>query len=766
MPNKEYDLPDEEIQALLKSVIDVFDQEDRSVRDRQIRLWRRLKLYWDGFQRTWWSEIAHDWRIYDDQQQDLDNHNDYYDKPVNVFRAYLESIIAALSIVIPPVKCIPDSIDNPLDVSTAKAGTKIAALIYKHVNASLLWLHALFVFVTEGLVFAYNYTKTDEKYGTYKKENWTKVKEEHHTCPECGDIVDEQLTEVVMDGEDRNCLNCGNVLPPELTPTTIEIPKRLNDTDEPKSRQCIEVYGGLYVKVPNYAINQEQMPYLFYSYETHFSNVIEEFKHLRKVKDWVKNVGYDSGGMYDPYERWGRLNPTYHGEYPVGTVTLRQCWLRPSAFNVLPEESADKLQKLYPEGVKVTLANDEFADAYGECLDAHWTLTKNPMSDYLHHDPLGLLLTSIQDITNELVSLVIQTIEHGIPQTFADPSVLNFNQYRQTEVAPGSIFPARPATGKSIGDAFYEIKTATLSGEVLPFGQKIQELGQLVVGALPSLFGGAMPGGGQTASEYSMSRAQALQRLQVTWKMFTVWWKEIFAKVIPAYMENVQDNEQFTEKDDVGNYVSVVIRKADLQGKIGSVELEANENLPMSHNQVKDAVMSLMELQNPVVMEALLSPENLPFVKEAVGLDNFKIPGAADRQKQYEEISMLLQSEPILVPQQVPGAVDPMTGVPVGPPQEIEIEIPSVEIEPEVDDHEVQAQLCRNWLVSEAGQLAKQENPQGYKNVLLHMQMHIQVVNEQMAAAQPPPDAQGSGSPPKPVGASQEGIPNAPGLPQ
>ena len=52
-------LPSDEIQQLLKSVVDHFDEEDRSVRDKQIRLWRRLKLYWDGFQRTWWSEIAH-----------------------------------------------------------------------------------------------------------------------------------------------------------------------------------------------------------------------------------------------------------------------------------------------------------------------------------------------------------------------------------------------------------------------------------------------------------------------------------------------------------------------------------------------------------------------------------------------------------------------------------------------------------------------------------------------------------------------------------
>ena len=37
-----------------------------------------------------------------------------------------------------------------------------------------------------------------------------------------------------------------------------------------------------------------------------------------------------------------------------------------------------------------------------ESLDDHWTLTYNPLSDYIHYDPIGLLLSSVQDITNDL----------------------------------------------------------------------------------------------------------------------------------------------------------------------------------------------------------------------------------------------------------------------------------------------------------------------------------------------------------------------------
>lgn len=739
-------LPDQEIQDLLKAVFDDVDKEDRAVRDRQIRLWRRMKLYWDGFQRVWYSEVAHDWRIFDDTQADTENHQDYYDKPINVFRAYLETIIAALSVTVPPVKCTPDDPDNPLDDTTAKGGTAISKLIFQHNKVELLWVHALFTYCTEGMVACYNSTKADPKYGTYPENEYKDFEEDHYMCPECRAEVDElypDTPEYDADVDEMTCPECGAFTDPKAEPETITITRLVGVTDAPKSRQDLKVRGGLYVKVPNYAARQEDMPYLIYSEEYHFSILLEEYPDLADGPDWKGKIGYNAGGVYDPYERWGRLNPQYHGEYPLNTVTKRMVWLRPCAFNILQPEEAEKLKKKYPTGCLIVMANEEFCEVREEALDDHWTLTKNPLSDYIQHDPLGLLLTSIQDITNELTSLTLQTIEHGIPQTFADPAVVNFDQYGQTEATPGTIYAAVPAAGKSLSEAFHEVQTATLSREVLPFGQKIQEMGQLVVGALPSLFGGAAKSGSNTAAEYQMSRAQALQRLQTPWKMLTVWWEEIFGKVIPAYIRTVEEDQRFVDKDLNGNYINVFVRKAELQGKIGSVELEANETLPMSHTQKRDVFIQLMEMQNvPAVMEALASPEILPFIKETLGLDEFVIPGEADRLKQYEEIKLLVQSEPIVEPM----GVDPMTGQP------IEQELPSIQVEPDVDDHKIQADICRSWLISEAGQLVREENLLGYTNVLLHMKAHILIVTEMqqqemMQEAGLPTAAGGSPSP-------------------
>ena len=758
---------DEDIQILLKTVCDHFDREDKDTRQRQMLEWRKYKLLWDGMSEIWYSEVAHDWRIHDDSGESGDSA--HYDKPINVFKAYLESIIAALSITIPPIKCYPDDADNPLDLSTAKAGDKIGQLIYRHNDAAMLWLHALFILCTEGMIACYSYPKEDVKYGTYKEDKTEEVTEESYICPVCNaQMADElfsnkELDEFQPDDDDVAlhaalqegpvCPECAAQLDPNLQKTPLVITRIVGTTTKPKSRICIEVYGGLCVKVPNYARKQDDCPYLHFEYETHYSNAIERYPNLTTKL----GPGTVSG---EDYERWARLNPQYKGEMPTGTVTVRNCWQRISSFNVLNKEDADKLKKIFPDGAKVVLINDLFADAENEALDDYWTLSHNPLSDHLHHDPLGKILESIQNITNELISLILQTIEHGIPQTFADPSVLNFDDYRQTEVTPGGIFPAKPVAGKSIGEAFYEVRTATLSQEVLPFANKMQEMGQLVSGATPSLFGGALEGS-RTASQYSMSRAQALQRLQILWKLLTTWWKNIHSKTIPMFIKEMKDDEKNVDLDEQGNFINSFIRKAELEGKIGRVELEANENLPITWAQQKDTIEKLMENQSPVIQSAISSPENVHWIAKAIGLPDFIVPGEDDRQKQYEEIKLLVNSEPIVVPP------DPMevenypvmayqaqvSGMPPPPPPE-PTETPSVEVDPLVDNHDIEADICRTYLVSESGRMLKNENPMGYKNVLLHMKAHMDIIQQNMMAQQQAAMPPGQVNQPKPPGNS------------
>jgi len=755
----------EDLKQQLGTITDTIDREDSVTRERQIRKYRYFKLLWEGFSQTWWSTTAHDWRVFDTNSILGDNQGSYYDKPINVFRAYLESIIAALSITVPPVTCYPDDATNTLDLETAKAGDKIGQLIYRHNNVSLVWLHALYIYCTEGPVFAYAYPKEDESYGTYVEKEYKDEEQQKYVCPHCQmqlddavmqgappelvdemssanegftnelkdqfqpDEVDAELQNLIQNESMLVCPECAKELDPSMEKSTFIVRKLVGETTKPKTRQCIEVYGGLYVKIPNFAMLQKDCPYLRFSYETHYACAIDRYPSLRK--DGKLGPNWGGRGPDDPYEQWGRLNTQYRGQYPDSTVTVNNYWIRPEMTNVLTDENwIKKLKKDYPNGIKVVKINDTIVAAENESLDDCWTITQNPLSDYIIHDPLGESLVNVQDITNTLISLVLQTIEHGIPQTFVSPAVLNIDQYGQTEATPGAITATKANFNKPLSEGFQTIQTATLSQEVMPFANKIQELGQLVTGALPSLFGGQLDGS-KTASEYSMSRAQALQRLQNTWKIFTIWWKEIFGKVIPAYIECIHEDEKFVTKDSQGDFLNVYVKKAELAGKIGNVELEANENLPITYSQIKDVVMKMFELNNPEIMEALASPENLPILKKVLGLDAFVIPGESDRQKQYEEIKELLASEPLMVPPD-PNMLEAAAHAGQFSPEMAQPqEQPSVPIDPDVDNHEIEAFICRTYLVSDAGRYEKVKNPKGYRNVLLHMKAHQQVIQQQ-----------------------------------
>lgn len=731
------------IMDLLKSVADHFEQEDRVTRERQIRHWRRLKFYWNSFSQVYWSESAQDYRIAGRDTED-NNYQDYYDKPVNVFKAFLETIIAALSIQIPAINCVPDDADNPLDLSTARAGNKISELIYKHNNVMFLWLHALYIYCTEGMIACYSYSEKDKKYGTYQKDHYGEEEVENYVCPLCqtrqpdenfaqqemnefAPAEDDVLIDNILEAVGPVCIECGTMLDPSLQKIKLIIPKLVGTTAEVKSGICLEVYGGLYVKVANYAKKQADTPYLIFSHETHYTNALEAYPGLR-------GQIARGGEAADPYEQYGRLNTQYRGELPEENVTVKCCWLRVSSFNILTDEQYELLKTTFPDGVKVVIVNDVVGDYKNESLDDHWTLSENPMSDFLNHDPLGELLTNVQDIVNDLVSLTLQTIEHGIAQTWADPAVVNFTAQKQIEAMPGTITPTKPVAGtKSIAEAFHTSTLASLSPEIFNFYRIVQELGQFVSGALPSLFGGQQGGNSSgTASEYAMAKGMALQRLQTPWKMMNIWWKTIFGKVIPLYMKNMVEDDRMVEKDTQGNFINVFIRKAEIDGKIGGIELESEDKLPVTDEQQAEMIMQLMQLNNEEITAALLDPQNIPFVKKIIKISAFRIPGEDDRQKQYEEINELVNSIPILQPPDPAQMAEAMAmGMPLQP-----VEMPSIEVDPDVDNHMVEGSICRSWLVSAAGRLAKIENPDGYKNVLLHMKQHMMIFQQQQMMQQ------------------------------
>ena len=299
------------------------------------------------------------------------------------------------------------------------------------------------------------------------------------------------------------------------------------------------------------------------------------------------------------------------------------------------------------------------------------------------------------------MNLEEETVKHGISETFADPRVLDFDAYAKSEAAPGGVYPLRPfdVTEGGVNNRFYERKPATLGREVEVYNSEIDQLGQFIPGAFPSIYGGVIEGGSKTGKEYEISRAQALQRLSLIWKIIVVWWPHVMKKACDDFFANLKRDLSYTKQNGKNSFMNVWIKKESLSGAIGDVYVESSAEFPISWNQKQDRFMNLLSLGSPMVDSAISDPDNSDLVKRLVGFPEMSVPGAEDRQKQLIEIQMMLSGNPV--------QIDPF------------------------DDNTAHTEVTRNFLISAQGMALKNENPEIYQMIVQHWQQHSQMMQQQ-----------------------------------
>lgn len=658
-------------QSLLK-IGEQFDKEDEFFRDRQLRKLKKNLLYWEGAQRLFWAEWENTWvnaaGLITPTERNQYGFDGPVDRVINIYRPHGESIIAAMSVGTPVVQFFPDDADSTDDITTAKAYSKIATLLQKHNRASLLYIKALFILYNQGLVAGYNYTHRDPKYGQYEKTL---------TAPQ---PVPEQV-ESPVDGEVKE--------------VETVIPAVVGKKSYSKVRECLEVYGPLHVAVPSWCRKQDDVPVLRLQFEQHVSTIRAAYK------EHFDRINPNDGAQNSIYEKSSRLDKDTDVDESLCTLTVR--WIRPSAYATLGElELFEQLLEAYPKGAKVVSLGNTILEIVNEDLDDHWTLTFPVFSETIHQEPQGSSVIDIQEIRNDVVNNVDETIRQAIGETFADPTVLSFPNYEKTPKRPGQIFQAQNKAGKSLAEAFHTIKSSSLSQETDVFIRRLDSDAQFSSGAFPSIFGGQSTSGSKTAAEYEQSRAQALQRLSTYWKMMSDFWSQFIGRASTQHARNLVElnyDERDVQKQGA-TFVNVFITLAELRGKVGHIEPEASDNFPISSAQKRALILQLLQMKNAVVERLMYHPQNSQLILDAIGMPEIHLPGADDRNKQLAEIGNLLKET----------SPDGM--------------ISSQPIDPDVDDHAVHAQVLRAWAVSELGQFAKEQMPDGYLNVILHLKEH------------------------------------------
>lgn len=695
-----------EWQDALMDLVDKYERAEEDVREPLLREWKLMEHFWHDNQHNIWSEVAQDWRPIESYMGEDDLDLDGFEpRTVNIYKAHGESVIAAMASGVPATKFFPDDADSQDDVSTSKVYSRAAELIQRRNKAPLLLIRSLYILWNQGVVAFYNYARTEPKLGTVVQDiNGMVPQTRAETyCPQCGS----DLTPPMMPGQPTMCQACGYQGEPEVDQIQEMVPGVIGQEEIPRITEDVKAYSPLHFRIPYRATSQEECGYLTLDTEQSPGAVIAVFKdHVPNIRELVQPT-HDE----EKYDRWARNLTNDRGYGESNLVTVRQRWVRSWAIEEIEEDDIrEGLLAKFPNGVYFVQAGDNFITAKDENMDDHWTISSSPTSPHLLAQALGKSLKSIQELTNELVTMTIDNIEHGTPMAFVDTDLLNLKKFKDSRVVPGAMYPVKVPPGQAIGNYIHETKPSTLSDEVRHFAGELKEYGQFTSGAFPSIYGGVMSGGSGTAKEYEMSRAQALQRLQISWRTISEAWTDMMSKAVKDYLENLKYDERFVKSHGKMGYINVWIRKSEAAGKIGEVIAESSETFPISNAQKRDMLLKLLEMKDENIAAAIFHPENSGSVANLIGFGEYYIPGDDDRSKQLNEISLLLTGQPMLV------GIDPMTGQPQFQP--------SVLPDMDIDDHAIHMQTTKAFLVSETGQLLKQENPMGFENCLAHYKAH------------------------------------------
>jgi hypothetical protein len=552
------------------------------------------------------------------------------------------------------------------------------------------------------------------------------------------------------------CGQCGATLgandfrPAPLVP----VPQSVGSRRVANGQEVISIVGGLELNTPVWANEQYEFPYLQWQMEVHRAKLKAAFPH---AADKIQMGGPQ--GADDIYARATRIAvsqgmPTIHpGDALFNLITFSRTWIRPWAFYSIEDAAVrDQLLRLFPDGCYVAFAGETYCESRNESMDDCWRVMHALPGDGQNRPSVGDSLIEVQERYNTLSNIQAETYEYGVPPIYADPQVLDFDALANQTAEPAAHYPARARPGMSLADGFFQPAPAQVPPDMLRHQQDlIGPIAQFLTGLFPAVFGGEMENV-KTASGYAMARDQALGRLGLVWRRLKSFYCDVMLLSVDCFRKNRPDDVEIPFLGAGGEFEARFIRLANLKGNI-QAHPESDETFPRLKSQQRAVLQQLMTNPDPTIQAALREPANLGFVKSLVGLSELVVPGDDARNKQLREIQQLLLAPQAPFAGEVAAfdktylgaearltgdfglggvtAVPGTNGAPGLPVQPVFRSI--VPVDELLDDHATEFEECRRWASSDAGQIARVQNPGGFANVRAHAAEHAAALARQQA---------------------------------
>jgi hypothetical protein len=774
----------------LRDLVRQYREEGVVARRHEIRRIRQARLFWQGLQYAWWNPNDMNWHLPFEQRFSDDRalaEMPRYQFVTNFYQGFGLSFIAVLSQDVPSVRFYPQSAQSLEDISAARAASDVATLIEQNNHVEHLLTSIGYFLWTDGKLGAYvRYVADGQRFG-FHDENVLEALEiplgdDVYVCPECGkeEAVTRATWSVAREDQDSSpwpvsrenldpgdasgvsstdhgsrdadhavCNHCGATLTDEnlRRAERVTVPRIAGTRRVPNGQEVISIAGGLELNTPVWANEMHEYPYLQWQAEVHRAKLKAAYPHAAG-----KIETSPSQGAEDVYARVSRLSveqglPSIHpGDALMNLITFDRTWLRPWAFYSIEDaEVRSDLLALFPDGCYIAFAGEAYCEARNESMDDHWRVLHALPGDGQNRPSVGDSLVQVQERYNVLSNMQAETYEYGIPPIYADPQVLDFDALANQIAEPAAHFPARARPGQPLAAGFFQPAPAQVPPDMLRHQQDlIGPVAQFLTGLFPAVFGGNMEDV-KTASGYALARDQALGRLGLVWRRMKQFYADVLLLSVDCFRKSRPEDVEIPLLGPDGVFDSHAIRIADLKGNI-CVHPEADETFPRLKSQQRGVLQQMFGINDPIIQRALTEPANLGYIKNVLGLTELVIPGEDSRNKQLREIQQLLASPPIVIPvpemndvtrdprlatreQQEDAAPSSETDGPrVTDHEPRTVVLPSVPVDPLLDDHAVEFEECKRWANSDAGQAARMTNPAGFANVRAHAEAHLRAI--------------------------------------
>jgi hypothetical protein len=772
----------------LRELVVQFRQEGIVARRHEIRRIRQARLFWQGLQYAWWNPQDMNWhlpweaRIYDDSAlQEMPR----YQFVTNLYQAFGLSFVSVISQDVPATRFYPQSTLSQADIETAKAASQVAELVEQNNRVQQLLTGVGFYLWTDGKIGGYvRYVADGQRFGwrdeLVLEERWVRLGPDAYVCSKCGaetEVADSgadsgqrrQRDSSALETGPRNdderqaapkadrpwgadesfltgtiCPECGAALgPADFRPAPlVPVPQSVGTRRVANGQEVISIVGGLELNTPVWANEQYEFPYLQWQMEVHRAKLKAAFPH---AADKIQTGGPIQAD--DIYARATRVAvsqgmPTTHpGDALFNLITFSRTWIRPWSFYSIEDAAVrDALLRLFPDGCYVAFAGETYCESRNESMDDCWRVLHALPGDGQNRPSVGDSLIEVQERYNTLSNIQAETYDYGVPPIYADPQVLDFDALGNQTAEPAAHYPARARPGMSLADGFFQPAPAQVPPDMLRYQQDlIGPIAQFLTGLFPAVFGGEMENV-KTASGYAMARDQALGRLGLVWRRLKTFYCDVMLLAVDCFRKNRPGDVEIPFLGAGGEFEARFIRLANLKGNI-QAHPESDETFPRLKSQQRAILQQLMTNPDPAIQAALREPANLGFIKSLIGLSELVVPGEEARSKQLREIQQLLTSGPVAVTRET--SLGPQNGViatpfagstsfTAGPLEKVRSTVPVDEL---LDDHATEFEECRRWASSDAGQIARAQNPAGFANVRAHAAEHAAALARQQAAA-------------------------------